>query len=189
MKHLAIFASGKGTNCENIINYFADSDIAEIKLVVSNKSTAPVIENSQIQGIKTIVVSKKEFNDENILMPILKENKIDFIVLSGFLLFIPDFLINNFNKRIINIHPALLPKFGGPGMYGIHVHEADKASGEKETGMTVHWVSKEIDGGEIIFQHTTPITEKDTVEDIAEKEHKLEIEYFPRDIEKILAMC
>ena len=100
MKHLAIFASGKGTNCENIINYFADSDIAEIKLVVSNKSTAPVIENSQIQGIKTIVVSKKEFNDENILMPILKENKIDFIVLSGFLLFIPDFLINNFNKQI-----------------------------------------------------------------------------------------
>ena len=189
MKHLAIFASGKGTNCENIINYFADSDIAEIKLVVSNKSTAPVIENSQIQGIKTIVVSKKEFNDENILMPILKENKIDFIVLSGFLLFIPDFLISNFNKRIINIHPALLPKFGGPGMYGIHVHQAVKASGEKETGMTVHWVSKEIDGGEIIFQHTTPITEKDTVEDIAEKEHKLEIEYFPRDIEKILAMC
>ncbi len=189
MKHLAIFASGNGTNCENIINYFADSDIADIRLVLSNKSTAPVVENSQRLGIKTIVVSKQEFNDENILMPILTDNEIDFIVLSGFLLFIPDFLINNYHNRIINIHPSLLPKFGGPGMYGIHVHEAVKAAGEKETGMTVHWVNKEIDGGEIIFQHSTPLTEKDTVADIAEKEHKLEIEHFPSDIEKILVMC
>ena len=189
MKHLAIFASGNGTNCENIINYFTNSDIADIKLVLSNKSTAPVVENSQRLGINTVVVPKKDFSDENILMPILKENDIDFIILSGFLLFIPDFLINNFNKRIINIHPALLPKFGGPGMYGIHVHEAVKAAKEKETGMTVHWVTKEIDGGEIIFQHSTPIEEKDTVVDIAEKEHKLEIEHFPRDIEKILSMC
>ncbi len=107
MKHLAIFASGNGTNCENIINYFADSDIADIKLVLSNKSTAPVVENSQRLGINTVVVPKKDFNDENILMPILKENDIDFIILSGFLLFIPDFLINHFNKRIINIHPAI----------------------------------------------------------------------------------
>ncbi len=189
MKHLAIFASGNGTNCENIINYFADSDIADIRLVLSNKSTAPVVENSQRLGIKTIVVSKQEFNDENILMPILTDNEIDFIVLSGFLLFIPDFLINNYHNRSINIHPSLLPKFGGPGMYGIHVHEAVKAAGEKETGMTVHWVNKEIDGGEIIFQHSTPLTEKDTVADIAEKEHKLEIEHFPSDIEKILVMC
>ena len=189
MKHLAIFASGNGTNCENIINYFADSDIADIRLVLSNKSTAPVVENSQRLGIKTIVVSKQEFNDENILMPILTDNEIDFIVLSGFLLFIPDFLINNYHNRIINIHPSLLPKFGGPGMYGIHVHEAVKAAGEKETGMTVHWVNKEIDGGEIIFQRSTPLTEKDTVADIAEKEHKLEIEHFPSDIEKILVMC
>ncbi len=189
MKHLAIFASGNGTNCENIINYFADSDIADIRLVLSNKSTAPVVENSQRLGIKTIVVSKQEFNDENILMPILTDNEIDFIVLSGFLLFIPDFLINNYHNRIINIHPSLLPKFGGPGMYGIHVHEAVKSAGEKETGMTVHWVNKEIDGGEIIFQHSTPLTEKDTVADIAEKEHKLEIEHFPSDIEKILVMC
>ena len=189
MKHLAIFASGNGTNCENIINYFTDSDIADIRLVLSNKSTAPVVENSQRLGIKTIVVSKQEFNDENILMPILTDNEIDFIVLSGFLLFIPDFLINNYHNRIINIHPSLLPKFGGPGMYGIHVHEAVKAAGEKETGMTVHWVNKEIDGGEIIFQHSTLLTEKDTVADIAEKEHKLEIEHFPSDIEKILVMC
>ena len=189
MKHLAIFASGNGTNCENIINYFADSDIADIRLVLSNKSTAPVVENSQRLGIKTIVVSKQEFNDENILMPILTDNEIDFIVLSGFLLFIPDFLINNYHNRIINIHPSLLPKFGGPGMYGIHVHEAVKAAGEKETGMTVHWVNKEIDGGEIIIQHSTLLTEKDTVADIAEKEHKLEIEHFPSDIEKILVMC
>ena len=162
MKHLAIFASGNGTNCENIINYFADSDIADIRLVLSNKSTAPVVENSQRLGIKTIVVSKQEFNDENILMPILTDNEIDFIVLSGFLLFIPDFLINNYHNRIINIHPSLLPNFGGPGMYGIHVHEAVKAAGEKETGMTVHWVNKEVDGGEIIFQHSTPLTEKES---------------------------
>jgi phosphoribosylglycinamide formyltransferase-1 len=189
MKHLAIFASGNGTNCENIIKYFADSDIADIRLVISNKSTAPVVDNSQKLGIKTLIVSKQEFNNENTLMRILAENEIDFIVLAGFLLFIPDFLINKFQKKIINIHPALLPKFGGPGMYGIHVHEAVKAAGEKETGMTVHWVSKEIDGGEIIFQHSTPITPDDTIEDIAAKEHELEIKYFPEDIKKILTMC
>lgn len=189
MKHLAIFASGNGTNCENIINYFADSTIADIKLVLSNKSTAPVVENSERKGINTIVVSKTEFNDENVLIPILIKNKIDFIILSGFLLFIPDFLVNNFHKRIINIHPSLLPKFGGPGMFGIHVHEAVKAAKVNETGMTIHWVNNEIDGGEIIFQHSTPITAEDTIADIARKEHELEIKYFPRDIEKILCMC
>jgi phosphoribosylglycinamide formyltransferase-1 len=189
MKHLAIFASGNGTNCENIIKYFANSDIADIRLVISNKSTAPVVEKSKKLGIKTIVLNKTEFNNENILIPILNDNNIGFIVLAGFLLFIPDFLIKNYKKKIINIHPALLPKFGGPGMYGNHVHQAVKAAGEKETGMTVHWVNKQIDGGEIIFQHSTPITPDDTIDDIAEKEHKLEIKYFPEDIKKILIMC
>lgn len=131
-------------------------------------------------------MSKKDFNDASILLPILQSNDIDFIVLAGFLLMIPNFLIAAFPKRMINIHPALLPKFGGKGMYGHHVHEAVKAAGETETGFTVHWVSDVCDGGEIIAQYRTPLDSTDTVEDIAEKEHQLEMKYFPSVIEKVI---
>jgi phosphoribosylglycinamide formyltransferase-1 len=137
-------------------------------------------------GIPTVVMPKAEFNDEQKLMKLMNDYHIDFIVLAGFLIMAPDFLIKAFDHKIINIHPALLPKYGGKGMYGHHVHEAIKAAGEKETGMTVHYVSNECDGGEIIAQFHTPIAATDSPDDIAAKEHILEQKYFPFVIEKVL---
>lgn len=186
MKRLAIFVSGNGTNCENIIRYFADNKDVDISLVLSNRADAYALVRAQKYGIKTVIMQKTEFNQEEKLMGLMKENKIDFIVLAGFLLMIPDFLIKAYDHRMINIHPALLPKYGGKGMYGHHVHEAIKAAGEKETGMTVHWVSNVCDGGEIIAQFHTPLSPDDTPDDIAEKEHVLEQKYFPQVIDKIL---
>ncbi len=183
---VAIFVSGNGTNCENIIRYFAQSTTIQISLVLSNKSDAYALTRAKRLGVPTIIVPKKDFNDASILLPILQSNDIDFIILAGFLLMIPNFLIAAFPKRMINIHPALLPKFGGKGKYGHHVHEAVKAAGETETGFTVHWVSDVCDGGEIIAQYRTPLDSTDTVEDIAEKEHQLEMKYFPSVIEKVI---
>lgn len=183
---VAIFVSGNGTNCENIIRYFAQSTTIQISLVLSNKSDAYALTRAKRLGVPTIIVPKKDFNDASILLPILQSNDIDFIVLAGFLLMIPNFLIAAFPKRMINIHPALLPKFGGKGMYGHHVHEAVKDAGETESGFTVHWVSDVCDGGEIIAQYRTPLDSTDTVEDIAEKEHQLEMKYFPSVIEKVI---
>ncbi|WP_279053787.1 phosphoribosylglycinamide formyltransferase [Hoylesella timonensis] len=185
-RRVAIFVSGSGTNCENIIRYFAQSTTIQISLVLSNKSDAYALTRAKRLGVPTIIVPKKDFNDASILLPILQSNDIDFIALAGFLLMIPNFLIAAFPKRMINIHPALLPKFGGKGMYGHHVHEAVKAAGETETGFTVHWVSDVCDGGEIIAQYRTPLDSTDTVEDIAEKEHQLEMKYFPSVIEKVI---
>jgi phosphoribosylglycinamide formyltransferase-1 len=186
-KQIAIFVSGNGTNCENIIRHFAGSPTVRIALVLSNRSDAFALTRAQRLGVETIVVPKAQFMKPEVLMPILQDRHIDFIVLAGFLLFIPDFLIEAYPRRIINIHPALLPKFGGKGMWGHHVHEAVKAAGETETGMTVHWVTREIDGGEIIAQFRTPILPTDTPEDIAAKEHVLEMEHFPQVIEDVLA--
>ena len=186
MHHLAIFVSGSGTNCDNIIRYFADRQSADVCLVVSNRADAYALVRARRLGVETAVVDKQAFNDPKVMLPLLKRHNIDFIVLAGFLLFIPDYMIEAYPHRMINLHPALLPKFGGKGMWGHHVHEAVKAAGETQTGMTVHWVSKEIDGGEIIAQFSTPILPSDTIEDIAEKEHHLEMKYYPKIIEEIL---
>ncbi|MGI6243472.1 MAG: phosphoribosylglycinamide formyltransferase [Prevotella sp.] len=186
MTNIAIFVSGSGTNCENIIRYFQGNKNIHIKLVLSNKADAYALVRAQKLGIETRVVPKAKFNTPGHLLPILEYYDINFIVLAGFLLFIPDFLIEAFPHRMINLHPALLPKYGGKGMWGHHVHEAVKAAGETETGMTVHWVSPEIDGGEIIAQYKTPISPDDTADDIAAKEHILEMKYFPEVIEKII---
>lgn len=183
---LAVFASGGGTNCENIIRYFKDSDKVKVALVVANKVGIPALEKAERFGVPTRVLPKADLNQKDILLPLMKEYSIDFIVLAGFLLVIPDFLINEYDHRIINLHPALLPKFGGIGMYGHHVHEAVKAAGETETGMTVHWVSAKVDGGGIIAQFRTPITPDDTPDDIAAKEHVLEMEHFPHLIDEII---
>lgn len=183
---LAVFASGGGTNCENIIRYFKDSDKVKVALVVANKVGIPALEKAERFGVPTRVLPKADLNRKDILLPLMKEYSIDFIVLAGFLLVIPDFLINEYDHRIINLHPALLPKFGGIGMYGHHVHEAVKAAGETETGMTVHWVTPKVDGGGIIAQFRTPISPDDTPDDIAAKEHLLEMEHFPRVIDEIL---
>lgn len=185
--NIAIFVSGSGSNCENIIKYFANSESIKIKLVISNKADAYALVRAKNLGIPSCVVSKSEFADESILMPLLKKYDINFIVLAGFLLMAPDFLISSFNRKMINLHPALLPKYGGKGMFGHHVHEAVKAAGEKETGMTVHYVNDVCDGGEIIAQYKTPISPDDTPDDIAEKEHVLEMKYFPKVIETIVS--
>ena len=186
MINLAIFVSGGGSNCENIIRYFKDSDKVNVALVVANKTGIPALEKAERLGVPTRVLPKADLNREDVVLPLMKEYSIDFIVLAGFLLVIPDFLIREYDHRMINLHPALLPKFGGMGMYGHHVHEAVKAAGETETGMTVHWVSDKVDGGGIIAQFRTPISPDDTPDDIAAKEHVLEMEHFPHLIEEIL---
>ena len=184
--NIAIFASGGGTNAENIIRYFHDSDLVCTALVVSNKADAPVLEKAQRLGVKTQVVPKAQLNDAAVMMPLLRQYAIDFIVLAGFLPLVPDFLVDAYPRRIINIHPSLLPKYGGRGMWGHHVHEAVKAAGETETGMTVHWVTPVCDGGEIIAQYRVALSPEDTADDIAAKEHVLEMEHFPKVIEQIL---
>lgn len=186
MINLAIFVSGGGSNCENIIRYFKDSDKVNVALVVANKTGIPALEKAERLGVPTRVLSKADLNREDVVLPLMKEYSIDFIVLAGFLLVIPDFLIREYDHRMINLHPALLPKFGGMGMYGHRVHEAVKAAGETETGMTVHWVSGKVDGGGIIAQFRTPISPDDTPDDIAAKEHALEMEHFPQVIEDVL---
>ena len=186
MVNIAIFVSGNGTNCENIIRYFRESSLVNISLVISNRTDAYALVRAKKLNVQTTVLSKKEINSPDIIMPLLNQYHIDFIVLAGFLLMIPDFLIKEFPKKIINLHPALLPKYGGKGMFGHHVHEAVKASGDTETGMTVHYVSSVCDGGEIIAQYSVPVSENDTPEDIAMKENKLEMRYFPEVIEKVI---
>lgn len=186
MTNVAIFVSGSGTNCENIIRYFKDSEQVKIRLVVSNKADAYALVRAQNQGVPTAVITKQDFNDREKMTSLLEEYDIQFIVLAGFLLIVPNFLIEAYDLRMINIHPALLPKYGGKGMYGHHVHEAVKAAGETETGMTVHYVSNVCDGGEIIAQFRTPLSPDDTPDDIAHKEHLLEMEHFPRVIEQII---
>ena len=185
-KRVAIFVSGTGTNCENIIRYFAGSEVVNIALVVSNKSDAPALEKARRLGVPTEVMSKSQLSDSSFMLSLLRERDIHFIVLAGFLLMIPDYLIAAYPRRIINLHPSLLPKFGGKGMYGHRVHEAVKAAGETETGMTVHYVTGECDGGEIIAQYKTAISPEDTPEDIAAKENLLEMRYYPLVIKQVL---
>ena len=184
--NIAIFASGGGTNCENIIRYFKDSDEVCTALVVSNKAEAPVLRKALKLGVPVQIVSKAELNDETVMMPLLQQYAIDFIVLAGFLPLIPDFLVEAFPRRIVNIHPSLLPKFGGKGMWGHHVHEAVKAAGETETGMTVHWVTPVCDGGDIIAQYRVALSPEDSAEVISEKEHVLEMKYYPLVILRVL---
>jgi len=183
---IAIFVSGGGTNCENLIRYFRDSDFVKCALVVSNKPDAYALVRAERLGVPTAVITKQQLNSPDETMPLLRDYGIDFIVLAGFLPLVPDYLIEAFPRRIVNLHPALLPKFGGKGMWGHHVHEAVKAAGETETGMTVHYVTPVCDGGEIIAQFRTSLSPDDTVDDIAEKEHHLEMAHFPQVVEQVL---
>ena len=185
--NIAIFASGSGSNCENLIRYFADSESVNCALVVSNKPDAYALTRAERLGVPTAVTPKADLHNPDVMMPLLQKYDIGFIVLAGWLPLIPDFLIEAYPHRIINIHPALLPKYGGKGMWGHHVHEAVKAAGEQETGMTVHWVTPVCDAGEIIAQFRVSLSPDDTVEDIAEKEHQLEMEHFPKVVETIIS--
>lgn len=184
--NIAIFVSGSGSNCENLIRYFQHSERVRTALVVSNKPDAYALVRAQRLGVPTAVMPKAQLHDEAAMMSLLRDHDIQFIVLAGFLPLIPDFLIDAFPRRIVNLHPALLPKYGGKGMWGHHVHEAVKAAGETETGMTVHYVTPVCDGGEIIAQYRVALSPDDTVDDIAEKEHQLEMKYFPQVVEQVL---
>ena len=184
--NIAIFVSGSGTNCENLIRYFADSERINTALVVSNKADAFALTRAERLGVPTAVAPKPELNNPDVMLPLLQKYDIGFIVLAGWLPLIPNFLIDAYPHRIINIHPALLPKYGGKGMWGHHVHEAVKAAGETETGMTVHWVTPVCDAGEIIAQFRVALSPDDTVEDIAEKEHQLEMIHFPKVVEDVI---
>ena len=184
--NIAIFVSGSGTNCENLIRYFKDSSRVNVALVVSNKSDAYALVRAEQIGVPTIVLPKPELNNAEVTMPVLERYAIDFIVLAGFLPIVPDFIVEAFPRRIVNIHPSLLPKFGGKGMWGHHVHEAVKAAGETETGITIHYVSNVCDGGEIIAQFRTALLPSDTSDDIAEKVHQLEMAHFPAVVEQVI---
>jgi len=184
---IAIFVSGNGTNCENLIRHFAGNEQVEVALVLSNRADAYALVRAERLGVPTEILPRAEFNRPEVLLPLLERYGVEFIVLAGFLLMAPDFLLAKYPRRIINLHPALLPKYGGKGMYGHHVHEAVKAAGETETGMTVHWVSEVCDGGEIIAQFATPISPADTPDDIARKEQALEQQHFPKVVEEVIA--
>ena len=186
MINIAIFVSGSGTNCENLIRYFKDSERINCALVVSNKPDAYALVRAEKLDVPTAIAPKPQLNDESYMMPLLKQHDIQFIVLAGFLPLVPNFLVDAFPRKIINIHPALLPKYGGKGMWGHHVHEAVKAAGEKETGMTVHYVTPVCDSGEIIAQYRVALSPNDTADDIARKEHQLEMEHFPRIVEQVI---
>ena len=186
MVNIAIFVSGSGSNCENIILYFETNEQVNIALVISNRADAYALKRAKNLNVPSLVLPKVEFNNKEKVLKLMADYHIDFVVLAGFLLMIPNWFITAYQYRMINLHPALLPKFGGIGMYGHHVHEAVRNANETETGMTIHWVSNICDGGKIIAQFRTPITPEDTPEDIAAKEHILEMEHFPQVIEMVL---
>lgn len=186
MINIAVFVSGNGTNCENIIKYFQDDNDINISLVISNRQDAYALKRAAKYGVTCKVLSKSEINDEHIILPILQKFSIDFIVLAGFMLIVPEFIINKYYNKVINIHPSLLPKFGGKGLYGHHVHEAVKAAGETETGITIHFVNNICDGGEIIAQFKINLTQHDSVEDIESKIHLLEQKHFPNVIKDVV---
>lgn len=186
MYKIAIFASGSGSNAENIAYYFRDNDKIKVSLIISNKKDAFVHERAKSLNIPSRYLSPKEIKEESALMQVLKEFDIDFIVLAGFLLLIPEFLIREFPNRIVNIHPALLPKYGGKGMYGSNVHKAVLANNESETGITIHYVNKEYDEGEIIFQSSFKIAENESFESLEKKIHEEEYKHFPSVIEKTI---
>ncbi len=188
MKHIAIFASGSGSNAQKIAEYFSRHPEIRVSLILANKPDAYVLERAKNLGIKSIVFTRQEFYESEKVLEILRDYKISFIVLAGFLWFIPAYLIKAFPKKIVNIHPALLPKHGGKGMYGDKVHRAVIESGDKSTGITIHYVNDHYDEGEIIFQDSFPVLPEDTPETIAQKVHLLEYKHFPGVIEEVLSL-
>jgi phosphoribosylglycinamide formyltransferase-1 len=185
MKKIVVFASGSGTNAENIIKYFAKSDMAKVVCVFSNSASAFVLDRAKNNNVAFEVFSKESLNNGKVLH-LINDIHPDLIVLAGFLLKFPEDIILNYPNKIINIHPALLPKYGGKGMYGMHIHTAVVENKEKETGITVHYVNENYDEGGVLFQEKVILSEKDTAEDVAKKIHFLEQLYFPEIIANVL---
>lgn len=185
-KHIAIFASGTGSNAKKIIEYFKHHPDISVSLIVSNKREAPVLDIARENGIPTLVINRQDFYQSEDILNYFNKYLIDFVVLAGFLWLVPSYLVSAFEQRMINIHPALLPKYGGKGMYGMKVHEAIHGAGEKETGITIHFVNEQYDEGDVIFQAKCAVEPTDTPQTIAAKIHQLEHRYFPEVIEKIV---
>lgn len=183
---IAIFASGSGTNAEAIMQHFKHHEQIEVGLIASNKADAYVLQRAQNHQVPAITFTRPEFYQTEILLSVLQQYTIDFIVLAGFMWLVPNYLVKNFPNKIVNIHPALLPKYGGKGMYGMHVHEAVIQAKEKESGISIHWVNEHYDEGAIIHQAKCAIEAQDTPESLAQKIHQLEHRDYPVVIEKIV---
>ena len=185
-KNIAIFASGSGTNAENIIRYFQENDLIRVALVLSNRSDAYVLERAHRLQVPSEVFLKEDWVSGEQILALLHEYHIDFIVLAGFLVRVPERLLHAYPDKIINIHPALLPKFGGKGMYGDRVHEAVVAAGETESGITIHYINEHYDEGDTIFQAKCPVLPDDSAIDVAQKVHSLEYKHYPLIIERTI---
>ena len=186
MRNIAIFASGNGTNAENIAEYFSKNEKIKVALIVSNRANAGVHERARRLGILSLTLPKADFIAGEPVLQVLREYQIDFVVLAGFMCLVSEPLLRAFPNRIVNIHPALLPKFGGKGMFGHHVHEAVVAAGEKESGITIHYINEQYDEGQIVFQASCPLIPEDTPDTVAAKVHALEYRYYPQVIEQII---
>ncbi len=184
MRNIAIFASGTGTNAERIISYFQAGNTARVRLILCNKSTAGVVERAKKYGIECQIFSPAELKETSLVLDWLEEYEIDYIVLAGFLLLLPSVIIDRYGDRIVNIHPSLLPKFGGKGMYGERVHAAVIEAGESRSGITIHHVNGQLDEGAVIFQAEVPVLPGDTPETLAARIHELEYTHYPRIIEQ-----
>jgi phosphoribosylglycinamide formyltransferase-1 len=186
MNNIVLFASGSGTNVENIVNFFKDDQDTQISMILTNNPKAYVIQRAEKLGIPVRIFNRDDFYNNSTIIDLLKKIKPDLIVLAGFLWLIPENMIKAFPDKIINIHPALLPKYGGKGMYGSKVHEAVVANKEKESGITIHYVNERYDEGNIIFQAKCEVLPTDTPDDVANKVHGLEYKHFPRVIARLL---
>ena len=184
MRNIAIFASGTGTNAERIMSYFEAGNTARVRLILCNKSTAGVVERARKHGVECRIFTPAELRETTLVTDWLEEFAIDYVVLAGFLLLLPPAVTDRYGERIINIHPSLLPKFGGKGMYGDRVHAAVLEAGETRSGITIHHVNGRLDEGAVIFQAETPVLPDDTPETLATRVHELEYAYYPRIIEQ-----
>lgn len=187
MKHIAVFASGSGTNAENLALYFRNSSLAKVSLIVCNTEGAGVIARATQLGIPLAMIPTNPEEDLPMLMGLLQQYHIDFIVLAGFLRKVPTAVLQAYPHRVVNIHPALLPAYGGRGMYGMRVHRAVLEAGDSQSGITIHYVNENYDEGDIVFQAHCAITAGDTPDILAEKVHALEYKYFPEVVENMIA--
>ena len=186
MRNIAIFASGSGTNAENLIRFFRTSQYGRVSLVLTNRKEAGVISRAQNLDIEVIAFTREQFYHSDEVLTLLLERDIDFVVLAGFLWLVPDQILKAFENKMINIHPALLPKYGGKGMFGHHVHEAVIRNQEAESGITIHYVNREYDEGHIVFQARREVKADDTPETLASRIHQLEYQHFPVVVENLL---
>jgi phosphoribosylglycinamide formyltransferase-1 len=186
MKNIVVFASGSGSNAENLISFFKESTVARVIQIFTNNKDAYVVERARKLGIPCEVFGREDFYNNDLILSKLIDSKTDLIVLAGFLWLVPSKLVKAFPQRIVNIHPALLPKYGGKGMFGQYVHNAVVANKETQSGITIHFVDEHYDEGAVIFQASCEISESDTPDDVAQKVHQLEYRYYPEIIEKVV---